>query len=64
MQAILAAGARRTLEKAQISTYIGNCAAVATYERAGFRIERERRDPAFAAILQAPGMITMTRDLP
>lgn len=64
MQAILAAGARRTLEKAQISTYIGNCAAVATYERAGFRIERERRDPAFAAILQAPGMITMTRGLP
>lgn len=64
IRAMLAEGAKRALEKAQISTYLGNSAAIAAYERAGFRFETERRDPAFAAILQAPGMITMTRRLP
>lgn len=64
MDAILAEGAARTLRKAQISTYIGNDAAIAAYERAGFRTAQERRDPAFSDLLGVPGMVTLMRDLP
>lgn len=63
MESILAKGASRGLRKAQISTYTGNDAAIKTYERAGFRVEGERRDPEFLAILGIPGMITMLRDV-
>lgn len=64
MQAILVEGAARALRAAQISTYLGNDAAITVYERAGFRTDREHRDPAFAAVLGVPGMLTMRRDLP
>ncbi len=63
MRAILAKGAARGLREAQISTYTGNDAAIKTYERAGFRIESERRDPQFSAVLGVPGMITMLRNV-
>lgn len=63
MQEILAKGARQGLRKAQISTYAGNDAAIKTYERAGFRIESERSDPQFSAVLGVRGMITMLRNV-
>jgi ribosomal protein S18 acetylase RimI-like enzyme len=63
MKEILAKGAERGLRKAQISTYVGNDSAIKTYERAGFRVESERRDPKFSSVLGVPGMITMLRNV-
>ncbi len=63
MKEILAKGAERGLRKAQISTYVGNVSAIKTYERAGFRVESERRDPKFSSVLGVPGMITMLRNV-
>lgn len=40
---------------AQISCLIGNEAAQRAYEKAGFRVVEERKDPAFESLLGAPG---------
>jgi translation initiation factor 4G len=47
------------LATAQIACLIGNEAAQRAYERAGFRIVEERKDPAFEALLGAPGFSRM-----
>ena len=64
LQEALASGARRSLLRAQVSTYVGNEAAIGAYAKAGFSIDRERHDPDFEALLGVPGMVTMVRDLP
>lgn len=58
------AGAERSLQRAQISTYVGNQPAIDAYVKAGFRIDRERHDPALKALIGIPGMVTMVRELP
>jgi len=60
---VLADGRARGHSLAQISMLIGNTPAQQAYERVGFRITTERRDPAFAAALGAPGLVQMTRPL-
>jgi hypothetical protein len=63
MDKILAVGADRWLQKAQVSTYIGNDTATATYEKAGFRVETKRSAQEFQALLGVPGLVTMRGDM-
>lgn len=53
-------GRRAGHRNAQISCLIGNEAAQRAYEKAGFRVVDERKDPAFEALLDAPGFSRMT----
>jgi ribosomal protein S18 acetylase RimI-like enzyme len=48
---------------AQISTYIGNDAAVSAYEKSGFRILDEKRCTEVQKILGVPGFIRLTREV-
>jgi ribosomal protein S18 acetylase RimI-like enzyme len=64
LEAILAEGARHACRTAQVSTYLGNDAAITAYARAGFRAVSEHRHPACAAMLGVPGLLTLRRDLP
>ena len=64
LQKTLASGVQRSLLRSQVSTYIGNEAAIRAYAEAGFYINRERHDPDFETLLGVPGMVTMVRELP
>lgn len=57
-------GGHRSLQRSQVSTYVGNQAAIDAYAKAGYRIDRERHDPALKSLLGIPGMVTMVRELP
>ena len=59
----LDAGRRGGLANAQISCLIGNEAAQRAYEKAGFRVVEERKDPAFEALMGAPGFSRLTVEL-
>ncbi|MBZ5697020.1 MAG: GNAT family N-acetyltransferase [Acidobacteriia bacterium] len=48
---------------AQIEILIGNDAAQATYEKLGFRVFDEKRSVEFAAVLDAPGLRRLVREL-
>lgn len=57
-------GAReRGCKLAQISTYLGNEAAISAYEKSGFRIRDEKRCPDAEKLLGVPGFIRLTCDL-
>ena len=56
-------GIDQSLQKSQVSTYVGNQAAIGAYAKAGFRVDRERRDPALEDLLGVPGMVTMVSEL-
>lgn len=60
---ILAQGRERGYRRAQIAVLIGNTPARAAYEKVGFRLDRERRDPAFAAAVDCPGIAQLRRAL-
>jgi ribosomal protein S18 acetylase RimI-like enzyme len=64
LQEALASGAQRGLRRAQVSTYVGNEAAIGAYAKVGFHIHCERHDRDFEALLGVPGMVTMVRELP
>lgn len=59
----LAEGRRRGLRRAEISCLVGNDAAHLAYRRAGFEESERFEDPAFEALLGAPGFVRMTRSL-
>jgi GNAT superfamily N-acetyltransferase len=48
---------------AQITTYIGNDAALAAYERSGFKVLDEKRCAEVEQILGVPGFVRLTRAL-
>jgi ribosomal protein S18 acetylase RimI-like enzyme len=48
---------------AQITSYIGNHAAQAAYEKADFKVLDERRCADMQRILGVPGFVRLTRDL-
>jgi ribosomal protein S18 acetylase RimI-like enzyme len=48
---------------AQITTYLGNDAAVSTYEKAGFSVLDQKHCPELQKILGVPGFVRLTRDL-
>ena len=64
LQKALEMGARRSLQRTHISTYVGNLPAIGAYAKAGFHIDCERHDAALGKLLGIPGMVTMVRDLP
>jgi translation initiation factor 4G len=63
LREILAAGARAGHRTAQLFVFVGNTPAIAAYEKNGFRVEQDRRDPRFEAALGSPGMLEMRRPL-
>ena len=63
LEGALAEGRRRGLRRAQISCLVGNDAACLAYRRAGFEEAERFEDPAFEALLGAPGFVRMTRSL-
>ena len=62
MSEILEAGRARGHRIAQLTILIGNIAAQRAYEKAGFRVEGEKRHPDFEAALGAPGFMRMVRE--
>jgi ribosomal protein S18 acetylase RimI-like enzyme len=63
MEDILQKGRSKGFKRAQINIYIGNHAAQNLYEKHGFKIIDEIRDPYFEAEIGAPGMACMLRDI-
>lgn len=59
MVRVLEDGSRRGHRAAQLSLLIGNAPAQRVYERLGFAIAAEKRDPAFEAALGCPGIARM-----
>jgi ribosomal protein S18 acetylase RimI-like enzyme len=57
----LAAGKAAGFERASISFLIGNAPAERSYVKAGFAFVEEKRDPAFEAIIGAPGFRRFAR---
>ena len=60
---ILEKGRQKGFKRAQINIYIGNIPAQRLYEKCGFEIVDEIRDPYFEAQIGSPGMARMLRDL-
>jgi len=56
-------GRQKGFKRAQINIYIGNIHAQRLYEKYGFKIIDEIRDPYFEAQIGSPGMARMLRDL-
>jgi ribosomal protein S18 acetylase RimI-like enzyme len=63
LEAIFERGRAAGFRKTQLTVLIGNTPALRTYERAGFAIVDEKRDPTFEGIFGAPGSARMWRDL-
>ena len=62
MSNILEMGRARGHRLAQLTILIGNTAAQRAYEKAGFKVDAEKRDRNFEAALGAPGFMRMVRD--
>jgi ribosomal protein S18 acetylase RimI-like enzyme len=60
---LLRNASERGCELAQITTYIGNDAAQAAYEKSGFKVHEEKRCVELEKILGAPGFIRLTCEL-
>jgi len=63
LKAIMEKGKQQGLHRAQINIYIGNTPAQLAYEKHGFGILDEKRDPIFEEQIGAPGMARLVRDL-
>ena len=60
---ILDIGRDKGFHQAQISIYIGNIPAQRAYEKHGFRLLDEWRDPYFEREIGSPGMARLVCDL-
>jgi ribosomal protein S18 acetylase RimI-like enzyme len=54
---------RRGCNLAQITTYIGNDAALSAYQKADFKVLDEKRCSELEQLLGVPGFVRLTRDL-
>lgn len=63
MVEIIEEGRKRGFRRAQINIYIGNEPALRVYQKHGFRILDERRDPYFESQIGCPGMARLVRGL-
>jgi ribosomal protein S18 acetylase RimI-like enzyme len=63
LEAVLKLGRDKGFRRAQVNIYIGNTPAQRRYEKHGFAILDERRDPYFETEIGSPGMARMLRDL-
>jgi translation initiation factor 4G len=63
LEKILEKGRKLGFHRAQINMYIGNAPAQRVYEKLGFRVVEEKRDPTFEAEIGSPGMISLICNL-
>ena len=63
LKEIMEKGRRKGFKIAQINIYIGNVAAQRLYEKHGFKVTDEIRDPYFESQIGSPGMACMLRNL-
>ena len=63
LEAVMKKGRSKGFRHAQVNIYIGNASAQRLYEKHGFAILDEVRDPYFEAEIGSPGMARMLRDL-
>jgi ribosomal protein S18 acetylase RimI-like enzyme len=63
MQHVLAIGRSRGFARAQIAVFIDNTPAQRAYQKNGFAIESERRNPALQAALGFPGLRRLLQTL-
>lgn len=63
LEEILERGRQRGFRRAQVNIYIGNEVAQRAYEKQGFKILDEKRDPYFESHIGSPGMARLVRDL-
>ena len=63
LEAVMKKGRSKGFRHAQVNIYIGNASAQRLYEKHGFTILDEMRDPYFEAEIGSPGMARMLRDL-
>ena len=63
LKEIVERGRRQGFLRAQINMYIGNTPAQRAYEKYGFKVMDEKRDPVFEKEIGSPGMIRLVRDL-
>ena len=63
LEEMLQKGRQQGFRRAQINIYIGNEAAQRAYEKHGFTILDEKRDPYFEAENGSPGMARLFREL-
>lgn len=62
LKEILLKGRQQGFKSAQINIYIGNVAAQRLYEKHGFKILDEIRDPYFETQIGSPGMARMIKE--
>ncbi|MDO8615271.1 MAG: GNAT family N-acetyltransferase [Dehalococcoidia bacterium] len=63
MEEILELGCRRGATVSDISVFIGNDGAQRAYEKRGFAVIAERRNPEFESVYGTPGTRTLRRSL-
>ena len=63
LEKMLAKGRKQGFRRAQINMYIGNIPAQKAYEKHGFKVVDEKRNPAFEEEIGSPGMALLLRDL-
>jgi ribosomal protein S18 acetylase RimI-like enzyme len=63
IEEVLQDASQRGCRLAQITTYIGNDAALAAYEKSGFKVLDEKRCAEVEQILGVPGFVRLTRAL-
>ncbi len=63
IEEVLQDARRRGCRLAQITTYLGNDAALAAYKKSGFQVLDEKRCAEVEEILGVPGFVRLTRAL-
>ena len=63
LEKILKKGRKLGFHRAQINMYIGNTPAQRVYEKLGFRVVEEKRDPTFESEIGSPGMLSLICNL-
>ncbi|MGP0075804.1 MAG: GNAT family N-acetyltransferase [Bryobacteraceae bacterium] len=63
LDAMLQVAVQRGCHLAQITTHIGNDAALSAYEKSGFRVRDEKRCGEIEKVLGVPGFVRLVRDL-
>lgn len=63
MGEIMDSGRSRGATVADISVFVGNDGAQRAYEKCGFAIVAEKRDPEFESVYKTPGVRTLRRSL-
>jgi len=59
LREIIEVGKRHNFTKAQVNIYIGNGPAQHAYEKLGFSVYEENRNPAFMEEIGSPGMLSL-----